>query len=53
MLIHTPCPTVIAECGFLSNPEEEKQLNDNVYRNKIALAITEAVEKYFGNDSSN
>lgn len=42
-------------CGMwiLSNPEEEKQLNDNVYRNKIALAITEAVEKYFGNDSSN
>ena len=29
--------------------EEEEQLNDNAYRNKIALAITEAVEKYFGN----
>ena len=49
MLIHTPCPTVIVECGFLSNPKEEEQLNDNAYRNKIALAITEAVEKYFGN----
>ena len=27
MLINTPCPTVIVECGFLSNPAElEKNL---------------------------
>lgn len=49
MLIHTPCPTVIAECGFLSNPKEEELLNDKTYQSKIALAITEAVERYFGN----
>lgn len=36
-------PAVLVECGFISNPEEEKLLNDNVYRSKIAFAIAEAL----------
>ena len=47
LLIHTPCPTIIVECGFLSNPAEEKLLNDEDYQSKIAQAILEGVENYF------
>ena len=50
MLIHTPCPTIIVECGFLSNPTEEKLLNDEEYQGKIAMAVAEGVEKYFAED---
>lgn len=37
-------PSVLVECGFISNPEEEKLLNDENYRAKIAFAIAEAIE---------
>lgn len=37
---------VIAECGFLSNPEEEKFLNDKEYQQKIAEAIKRGVCEY-------
>lgn len=37
-------PSVLVECGFISNPEEENLLNDENYRAKIAFAIAEAIE---------
>lgn len=40
---------VIVECGFLSNPEEEKKLKDEQYQGKIATAIANAVEQYYSN----
>ena len=39
MLECTDYPSVIVECGFLSNAEEEKRLSENAYREKIADAI--------------
>ena len=39
---------VLIECGFLSNPQEEKLLNDAVYKNKITDAICDAVLLYSG-----
>ncbi|HHV99573.1 MAG TPA: cell wall hydrolase [Clostridiaceae bacterium] len=45
-------PTVIVECGFLSNPEEEKKLQTEEYLNKIALAIKEGIKNYFNSASS-
>lgn len=42
-----PLPAVLVECGFLSNAEEEKKLNDEEYQAKIAWAIVSAVEKYY------
>ena len=42
-------PSVIVECGFLSNHEEEKLLKDNNYQDKIAWAIFLGVLKYFEN----
>lgn len=40
-------PSVLVECGFLTNLEEEKKLKDEAYQEKIALAIAEGVKKYY------
>ncbi|MBS4960607.1 MAG: N-acetylmuramoyl-L-alanine amidase [Clostridiales bacterium] len=39
ILKNTQMPAVIVECGFLSNYQEEKMLNDEQYQNKVAWAI--------------
>ncbi len=39
-------PAVLIETGFLSNPEEERMLKNNFYRQKIAEAITEGIHNY-------
>lgn len=36
-------PAILVECGFISNPEEEKLLNDDNYQSKIAFSIANAV----------
>ncbi|MCD8020872.1 MAG: N-acetylmuramoyl-L-alanine amidase [Clostridiales bacterium] len=41
-------PTVILECGFMSNPTEDRQLNSSSYQKKIAKGIVNGVDKYFG-----
>ncbi len=46
LMKNPPVPAILAECGFLSNPDEEAKLNDEQYRSKIAWAIAEAVENY-------
>ena len=40
-------PTTIVECGFLSNPEEEKLLQNNEYQNKLAWGIYNGIIDYF------
>lgn len=47
MLVHTSAPTIIAECGFLSNPEEARLLADEQYQDKVALAIYYGIIDYF------
>lgn len=47
MLLHTPCPTVIVECGFLSNYEEAQALITEDYQQKVAQAIMMGIEEYF------
>lgn len=46
MLTHTQCPTVIVECGFLSNQQEARMLLDEDYQEKVAMAITNGVKDY-------
>ena len=48
MLIHTPCPTVIVECGFLSNPLEAEKLSQTDYQHIIAQAVVWGINEYFG-----
>ena len=42
------CPSVIVECGFLSNAEEEKKLLDAGYRKRLAECIYEGICTYLG-----
>lgn len=39
-------PSVLVECGFLSNPEEEKMLLDDAYQKQLAEAVCEGVCEY-------
>ena len=40
-------PTMILECGFLTNPTEDRQLNSSSYQKKLAKGIANGVDKYF------
>lgn len=40
-------PSILIETAFISNPEEEKRLNDPGYQDKLADAIVDGVLKYF------
>ena len=40
---HSPCPAVVIECGFLTNPEERKLLQTSAYQQILAFNISEAV----------
>lgn len=42
-------PAVIVECGFLSNPDEEKLLSDTTYQARIASAICDGIIEYYKN----
>ena len=42
-------PITIVECGFLSNNEEEKLLQQDEYQNKLVEGIYKGIEKYFIN----
>ena len=44
-------PTTIVECGFLSNPEEEKLLQQDEYQNKLAWGIYNGIIDYFYTDN--
>ena len=44
---HVEIPMTIVECGFLSNPEEEKLLLDDEYQNKLAWGIYNGIIDYF------
>ena len=39
-------PTVMAECGFLSNPEEAALLNTEEYQEKVALTLFNGITRY-------
>ncbi|MCX7921064.1 MAG: N-acetylmuramoyl-L-alanine amidase [Clostridia bacterium] len=39
--------TAIVECGFLSNPDEEKKLVTKEYQEKVAIAIKDGIKQYF------
>lgn len=44
---HVEIPATIVECGFLSNPEEEKQLLENEYQDRLAWGIYNGIMDYF------
>ncbi len=40
-------PSILVETAFISNPEEEKRLNDEAYQDKLANAILGGIKTYF------
>ncbi len=40
-------PTVMAECGFLSNPEEAEKLKDVEYQKQVAFTLYSAINEYY------
>ena len=46
LLKRTPTPTVIVECGFLSNEREAELLVTDLYQDKLARAIYFGVKNY-------
>ncbi len=45
-------PSVIAECGFLSNPEEEALLLTEEYRDKIAYSVFKGIVSFLAQTTS-
>ena len=39
-------PTVMVECGFLSNPDEAALLNTEEYQQKVAMTIFKGITDY-------
>ena len=46
LLKKTNVPTIIVECGFLSNPEEAESLLLNEYQEEMSMAICTGIIKY-------
>lgn len=46
LLRRTQVPTIIVECGFLSNKKEAEYLSQSDYQKQIAKAIAEGVDTY-------
>jgi N-acetylmuramoyl-L-alanine amidase len=42
-------PSIVVECGFLSNYEEEALLADSKYQQLVAYAIFLGIIEYYGN----
>jgi N-acetylmuramoyl-L-alanine amidase len=40
-------PSILIETAFISNPEEEKRLNDENYQERMAAAILKGLRRYF------
>ena len=43
----TSKPSILVECGFLSNPEEEKELLEDSYQDRLAWGIYNGIIDYF------
>lgn len=47
LLHHAQIPSVMVECGFLSNPEEANNLKNETYQQKLAFLIAIGIIDYF------
>lgn len=45
-ILQLDVPSVLVECGFISNPAEEKLLLDEAYQARVAEAVAAGVEEY-------
>lgn len=47
LLKNVNLPSVIVECGFLSNSNEERLLSDDEYQSKVAFSIYSGINEFF------
>jgi N-acetylmuramoyl-L-alanine amidase len=48
MVLKSPdIPSILIETGFISNPQEEKNLTSSTYQSKLTQAIFQGVKNYF------
>lgn len=40
-------PSILVETAFISNPEEERKLNDDDYQDTLVTSILQGIKKYF------
>ncbi|HEX2926873.1 MAG TPA: N-acetylmuramoyl-L-alanine amidase [Ruminiclostridium sp.] len=45
--------TVVVECGFVSNADEEKKLSTDEYQGKLAAAIKQGIDNYYKKQANN
>jgi len=50
VLLAPDVPAILFEMGFLTNPQDEAQLNSQAYRVKMASNIAKAIDQYFSAD---
>ena len=46
-------PSVLIECGFISNAAEERLLLDSAYQARLAQAVAQGVEDYWKMEEEN
>ena len=47
MLKAPDIPSILVETAFISNPEEEARLRDEVYQDKLVEALHTGIRRYF------
>ncbi len=52
LLHNSTCPSVLIECGFLSNSEEARALGDEIYRQKLAEIIFHSIMTYISQNNT-
>ena len=45
-------PAVMAECGFLSNPDEAAALSDRDYQKKVAFVLMQSILEFYAQQSA-
>lgn len=53
VLKEAPCPAILVECGFLSNPAEEARIIKSTERQKIAAALAQGIMTYINRTEQN
>lgn len=43
-------PSILIETAFISNPDEERRLNDDAYQDKLVLSILAGIKRYFASN---
>ena len=47
LMKNPPLPSILIECGFISNADEERKLKNEEYQSKLAWAIADALDEYY------